>query len=226
MSEHASLFALERHRLGETEGEVRGHIERCDGCLERLRTMESDDRAFLIARPNLGSIGVRESPKRADWIAPLFALAACTAAVLLALPEPPETTRMKGDSHVELLVRRGGETFAYDQRPLREGDTLLFRYTSDRRHMLLAGVEDSGDVSIFVPDAALEPGQNRLAPQGLELDDYAGNERVILLLSDEPLDAEAIERTLATHARTDPLETPQLDYDADQVSWLIRREPD
>ena len=138
--------------------------------------MEADDRAFMVAHPTLRSIGVKTT-NRIDWIAPLMAFAACTGAFLLALPM--ETTRIKGDTHVELLVRRAGETFPYQEQPLREGDTLLFRYTSARRHMMLAGIEASGDVSIFVEDAELQPGQNRIAPQGLELDDYAGEERVI-----------------------------------------------
>jgi hypothetical protein len=217
VSEHASLFALERHRLGETEGDLRAHIESCDQCRERLRRMQSDDRAFIIARPNLRSIGVRPKIR----IAPLVALAACVLAAIVVLPDP-DTTRMKGDSHVELIVRRGAETFPFDERPLREGDTLLFKYTSARRHMLLAGVEDSGEVSIFVPHATLEPGQNRIAPQGIELDDHRGKERVIVLLSDAPLDAGEVQQALA--AQADPLETPHFDYDADQVSWLIERE--
>jgi len=221
VSEHASRFALERHRLGETEGELRAHIESCAECRDRLRAMESDDRAFMIARPNLTSIGVRPKLNR---IAPILALAACILTALLVLPDP-DTTRMKGDSHVELMVRREGATFSFDEQPLRPGDTLLFKYTSTRRHMLLAGVEASGDVSIFVPDAKLEPGQNRIAPQGIELDDYRGSERVIILLSDAPLDADEVRRALLSHAQSDPLETPSFDYDADQVSWLIEREP-
>jgi hypothetical protein len=223
VSEHASLLALERHRFGETAGEIRAHIEGCDHCRERLRAMESDDRAFMIRHPTARSIGVRPR-RRVDRIAPLIALAACAAGLLLLLPDP-ETTRMKGETHVELIVRRGAETFPFDRRPLRRGDTLLFKYTSTRRHMLLAGMEASGEVSIFVPDATLEPGQNRIAPQGLELDDYQGSERVILLLSDEPLDAAEVERALVTQARRDPLVSPRFEYDADQVSWLIEREP-
>jgi hypothetical protein len=221
VSEHPSFFALERLRLGEAEGEISAHVERCPRCSERLRAMEAEDRAFNAAHPTLRSLlGKRD---RIDWIAPVLALAACTIAVALALPDP-ETTRAKGDTRVELLVRRGDQTFAWDERPLRQGDTLLFRYTSARSHMMLAGVEDSGDVSIFVQDAALEPGQNRIAPQGLELDDHAGSERIILLLSDEPLDPNEVERALVTHARDGPLSEPALGYDADQVSWLIQRE--
>jgi hypothetical protein len=121
------------------------------------------------------------------------------------------------------LVRREGKTFPFENElGLRRGDTLLFRYTSARRHMLLAGIEDSGEVTIFVPDAELEPGQNKVAPQGIELDDHLGRERVIVLLSDRPLDPKAVARAL--EAQQDPLAEPRLESDADQASWLIRKD--
>jgi hypothetical protein len=225
VSEHLSLFTLERDRLGESDERARAHVGACDECATRLRRMETDDRTFMIAKPNLASIGV--GPKKTIRIvAPLLALAACVLAMVSIAP-PDESTRMKGDSSVELFVRREGQTFPYaPDVALRQGDTLLFRYTSLRKHMLLAGVEASGDVSIFVPDAELEPGQNRIAPQGLELDDYRGEERVILLLSDRPLDPHEVECELRQRAREDPLSNPRFEYDADQVSWLIRKGPE
>lgn len=224
MTEHPSLLALERRLLGEDDGSTGAHVEACDACRGRLRRMAAEDQAFLTSRPTPGSIGVRKRarPGRSGWPAPL-ALAATLGAALLAL-RPEATTRAKGSSHVELLVHRGDETFRFAHQPLRAGDTLLFRCTTEKQHMLVAGVEASGEVSIFVPDARLSRGQNSLAPQGVRLDDYPGPERVILLLSERPLDAARVRRQLDDYARDGPAKAPAIGWDAEQMTWLIEKE--
>ena len=216
MTEHPSSFALERHLLKEQD--LSAHLEGCGECRETLRRLEADDRAFLIQHPSPASIGVGPKKRWWRWAAPAFALAA--AVLLVVVPGP--TTRTKGDSHVELLVKRARLTFPYDQRQLRPGDTLMFKYTSAHTHMLVAGLEASGQVSIFVEDARLAPGQNQLAPQGVQLDNYRGKERIFVLLSDQPLDAAAVRARLEAATIK---EAPKLAPGAEQRSWVIDKEP-
>lgn len=219
MSEHPSRLALERYQLGELD--LSEHLSSCARCQGTLKRIQQDNRAFLSKHPTPASLGAppkARRPRAAAILAPLIALAATI--LLLILPQKPNT-RSKGDTHIELLIKRSDQTFSFDQQRLRPGDTLLFRYSGAHTHMLVAGKEASGRVSIFVKDARLPPGQNRLAPQGVRLDDYLGKERIFLLLSDQPIDPEAVqERLQSTKLEDAPLLAPN----AEQRSWLIERE--
>jgi len=137
---------------------------------------------------------------------------------------------------MELLVRRAGRSWAFAGEGLRPGDVLAFRYTSRRRFLLLLGVELSGKISPYVPEHGPESrpivaGERVFLDQGVELDEYRGPERLVAVLSDEPLAVEAV--TAAVRARMEEMDhearhaVPVTDLsfpDADVLSWLIEKE--
>jgi hypothetical protein len=207
---HPSRLALDLALIGAAEAADAAHIGACARCRGRLERMEKDRDAFLTAHPQLAAPKPKTEHKRRLWIPALAAAAAILAVVFLARP-PQNTERMKGGTHVELWVKRGAESFAFDGRALATGDTLLFRYTTTRKHLTVIDAEASGKIAVVI-DQPIEPGTRRTAPTGVALDDYRGEEKIIALFSDGPLDKTKLE--------TNP--TPA-DLPADRAEWKIER---
>jgi hypothetical protein len=249
MSNHLSRLALD-HALANVAPEQRHpHLGGCERCAARLALMQRDYDAFLARFPTLEALQLSrpvERPERASgwsigW--PLGLAGALVTALLLVMfnlgtnspaPPPQSGVRPKGGSIVDLAVRRGGRSLRYeDSLQLRAGDVLAFRYTTQRRHLLLLSLERSGKVNAYLTDPSrrysmrVRPGRDVHLGLGVELDDYVGPERVIALLSDRPLDVEAVRHAVLQRFRSlagddrDRLELGKLPVDAEQISWLI-----
>jgi hypothetical protein len=250
MSNHLSRLALDRVLANVAAGPDLLHLRDCERCAARLALLQQDDNAFLTRFPTMEALERDRPPERPapaperklsiGW--PLSVAGALVAALLLlsVIPRgaPPVPSRggvrTKGASIVEVAVRRGNRSLLYeDGLELLAGDVLAFRYTTRRRHLLLLSVEGSGKVNAYLTDPSrrqsmqIRPGHNVRLGLGVELDDYVGPERVIALLSDEPLDVEAVRqavqqrfRALSGDAR-ERLELGELPVDAEQISWLI-----
>lgn len=245
-----SSLALDLAVVGAADEASRGHVERCARCRGRVDVRRREDAAFLASTPIAKAVADVErrasTPPartaldahrhRAPWVGAAVlagALAASIAGAVLFVPPPTE--RAKGSTIADLFVDRDGTIARWSGQPLTEGDTLVFRYTSTKRFLLVLDVEGSGDVSVIVASAdgtsaPIEPGRDRTAREGMRLDDYAGPERVIALFSDTPLEAAPlVERLRARVEALDAearaaLELGPVDVDADAVSWLVSKE--
>lgn len=250
MSNHLSRLALDRVLANAAAGQYLLHMRDCERCAARLALLQQEDNAFLTRFPTLESFG-RDRPAARPATAPErkgalgwpLALAGALVAVLLLLSiiprgAPPVPSRggvrTKGGSIVEVAVRRGDRSLLYEEGlQLRAGDVLAFRYSTRRSHLLLLSVEGSGKVNAYLTDPSrrrsmrIRPGNNVRLGLGVELDDYVGPERVIALLSDEPLDVEAVQQAVRQRFRglvgdaRERLDLGELPVDAEQISWLI-----
>jgi hypothetical protein len=258
---HPSRLHLDLYLAGSDVGSRAPHVSECGACQARLERMTADYRDFLerypapesLERPGRSSADLPEpaavtrAPGRrpAVWLAAAVAVAAASAAALaiglLLLPgrdaelasAPMSAEREKGGSMVEIAVQRDGTSMRYEDQPLRAGDVLAFRVTTNRRYLLVLSVEERGRINVFLTDPsgkrsrAVTPGRRRVLSQGIELDDYVGPERLIALLTDRPLSVATVRRTLAKLLRALPaharhtLDLPLHRFDGDTLSWLL-----
>lgn len=250
---HPSKLSLDLALIEAATDEVRAHIQSCARCTRTLETMRSERDAFLRIHPNPPAIsgpyllrniespahqGARPQPiDKKRRIVGVFAVAA-SIAIALALGTPflfqQDRERMKGDSSVELWVRRGPEAFRFEAQPLQPDDTLLFRYTSARTHLLVLSAEESGKVQAIVTDGngssmTVAPGSDKTAPAGVKLDTYEGRERIIAVLSNRPLRAAPLIKEIASRLDRAPadkrhlIDIGSLEIEGDQTSWHIEK---
>jgi hypothetical protein len=249
MSGHLSRLALDLVCAGAAGAEERLHLDGCERCAAQLASMRQEYGAFLARFPSLDELARSRpaTPERrwwraaAPWRLGLAGAVAAAALVAFALsyrqhPPPDGGVRAKGSSIVELAVARGGRSFVYEEGlPLRQGDILAFRYTTARPYLLLLSLERSGKVNVYFTDPSrrrsmrIQPGQGVQLKVGVELDDYLGPERVIALLSQSPLEVEAVRRAVLERfgslggADRDRLELGPLQLDAEQFGWLLEK---
>ena len=167
--------------------------------------------------------------------------AACATALMviaarpaLVVPVAP-AIRFKGEAALlQTYVRRGAETRVLRSgEALYAGDQLAFKYTlAQPRHCLLLGIDDAGTITRYFPEATLAPvavlpAGVRTLPIGIELDAHKGQERLVALFSETPLDEQRVRSALsaafrAARARSAGLEhLGDLDLPARQISvWF------
>ena len=157
---------------------------------------------------------VRRSPARV-WLYPMVAMAAGVALVVTFYPKVPNVrstralgpaaNRIKGGAGVTVRVAgaTGQQTARIDAaEPLAPGERLRIGYQSGgHRYLLSLSIDQHGEVtplypergtSLPVPEAA-ERATSYL-PDSLELTG-SGIERIIVVLSDQPIDVEAARRS-------------------------------
>src|SRR5262245_21724241 len=156
---HPSRLTLDLALIGAAPADDAAHIAACDRCRAVLAGMTSEREAFLRAHP--------KAPRRSQWKLGAATMFAAAAIILLAILIRPaaDRQRMKGDTRAELWIKRGQETFKFDGRPLQQGDTLAFRYTTQRTHLTVLDAEASGKIEVVI-DQAIEPGSKRTASKG------------------------------------------------------------
>lgn len=248
---HPSRVDLERHVAGlldSADSAVEDHIGSCDSCAARVQQMRASDEEFLAQFPSRDALAQTRAPrpvKRRGWLLPwglplAAALAAAVALFALRMPTPTQSpadprVRIKGDSLLELAVKRGGRSARYQGQKLRAGDLLAFRYTTNKRYLLLVSLEQSGKLNVFFADAtgrrsmAISPGRRVALGRGVELDAYQGSERLLALFTNAPLEVAVIRRVIAARYRAlsrtarPELKIGQLPHGGDQFSWLLRR---
>ena len=144
--------------------------------------------------------------------------------------------RPKGGSTLKLAVKRGERSFILRDELLRAGDVLTLQVNTERPYLVAVGVEASGKVSIYYTDTEgkqsqrIRTGKTVTVGRGIELDNYEGAERLVVLLSDEPLLITQVrEVAAASFARLaeeqrESIELGELPLNAEQRSWLLRRQ--
>ena len=215
--EHIGELTLRRRRAGEALGSdgpaIEAHATSCADCRARIRALDDEQRRFEqeisfdrfaagVERAARGASKAKARPPVLNtWLAPMLAMAACVLAMVTFVPRPvmqKPTTRTKGGAGI--VVRVAGVDGQRNARvdsaePLARGERLRIGYTAgDHRYLIALTIDDHGVVqalspeqgkSLALPDGAASA--TRYLPGSWELDG-AGVERIIVVLSDQPID--------------------------------------
>ena len=219
-SEHIGDLTLRRRRAGEVLGPegpaIDAHATSCADCRSRIRALDEEQRRFEqeisfdrfaagVERAERGASKARRPIRARVWISSLGAVAAAAAALIIFVGPRPSPNRIKGDGG-GIIVRVAGTN---GQRTadgavieaLARGERLRIGYQPGRHHYLLSlSIDDRGEVtplypergpSLTVPDGSSSA--TRFLPDSLELTGK-GTERIIVVLSDQPIDVETARR--------------------------------
>ena len=184
------------------------HAKRCAQCAQRVASLKQGQAAFLIQKPAPAFMEKLERPRwRLRW--PVLALAATAALALLLVmrvgPNPPRepSVKFKGQAQLALRLhvsRGGGPARPFDVRaPLFPQDVVRFVVDlPERGHVSVLSVDGESKLSWYYPPnktatAPLTQGRGHALPGAIALDDYVGQELLVLLLTQEPVRASEIE---------------------------------
>jgi hypothetical protein len=222
-TEHIGELTLRRRRAGETLGPegpaIEAHATACPDCRARIRALDDEQRRFeqeisfdrFAAGVERAARGASKAKSRRPlmnaWLMPMAAMAACIVAMVTFLPRPiveKPATRTKGGAGITVRVAGadGQRNARVDStEPLVRGERLRIGYQSGgHRYLLALTIDERGVVQALSPEqgasVALADGSvsaTRYLPDSWELDG-AGIERIIVVLSDQPIDVEAARR--------------------------------
>jgi hypothetical protein len=222
-TEHIGELALRRRRAGEALGPdgpaIEAHATACPDCRARIRALDDEQRRFEqeisfdrfaagVERAARGASKTRSRrPLMNAWLMPMVAMAACIAVMVTFVPRPiveKPATRTKGGAGI--VVRVAGADGQRNARvdstePLARGERLRIGYQSGgHRYLIALTIDERGVVQALSPEqgasVALADGSasaTRYLPDSWELEG-AGVERIIVVLSDQPIDVEAARR--------------------------------
>lgn len=246
-STHPGAMTLRRLLAGELKepeaSSCRAHAETCPDCRARVRGLEDEQRRFeqevSFERFAAGVERAVRRPRaparpRPRWLGPLAAVAASCALALAARGlfelEQPGPNRIKGGA-IEIRVapaagdpqRQASEDPATPE-PLSPGERIRIGYRAHgHRYLTAISIDDQGEVTALYPESgrSLEvpsDAELRFLPDSLELTGE-GSERVVVILTDEPLEVEAVARAARQafeHAGRDVIKLDHLDLPGEQ----------
>jgi hypothetical protein len=250
MSAHLTEWTLRRLRAGELPGaqaqQARSHVDACAECQRGLQGVVEEQARFEAQVPfehfaagvedALREKGGKPSRPRVNGL-----LVAVAATVLLAVAvhpflEPGSVNRLKG-SGTSASLRIGGEG---PQRAVLPGDTETVLPTERVRigypagpysYILAVSLDDSGEFSVLYASEEqrslrVEPGARRhWLPDSVRFTG-TGNERVMVLLSHEPL---AVRTGAARALRAWEMAGHQvsamrpLELGAEEIDWVLNK---
>jgi hypothetical protein len=250
-SGHIGELTLRRRRAGEALGAdaaaIEAHATACAECRARIRALDDEQRRFeqeisfdrFAAGVERAARTPRVAPRRSlvpmrVW-APVLAMAAGIALLVTVGPfgEKHDTNRIKGGGG-GIVVRIDGQTGQRSARvdgpeALARGERLRLGYQpGGHRYLLSLSIDDRGTVTPIYPEqgrsvAIVGEGTastTRFLPESMELTG-AGVERIIVLLSDQPIDVEAATRAVRAaydRAGGDLLRLPALGLPGEEFS--------
>jgi hypothetical protein len=220
MDEHIGELTLRRRRAGEALGPdaaaIDAHATSCAECRARIRALDDEQRRFEqeisfdrfaagVERAARGARPARRQVRPRVWISSLAGMAAAAAALIIFVGPKPPTNRIKGDGGgiiVRVAGADGQRTAGVDAtEALARGERLRIGYQSGgHRYLLSLSIDDRGEVTPLYPERgaslAMPDGSHsatRFLPDSLELTGK-GTERIIVVLSDQPIDVENARR--------------------------------
>jgi len=215
-SAHVGLMKLRQLRAGELGGDeaqqVRAHAEGCDDCRGKLRGLEDEQAQFQAAvsfdRFAAGverAVRSHRAPLARRWMAPAMAAAAAVLVVVMAgrvfSGDPDGRNHVKGGPEIALKIASpngASQRDAPESAPalLSPGERVRIGYRAvQHRYVTVLSVDQQGEVTSIYPQRGESlPAPNASAmvylPDSLEFTG-SGAERVIVILSDEPLQVSA-----------------------------------
>jgi hypothetical protein len=206
---HPTDLALERYLLDKAASPLAGHLAACGPCRGRIARMEEDGRRFrqFVYPATVERIEAAARRRPARWwmavLAPIPALAAAVALVLLVRPTGPadDYVGLKGAGGLGLaaFVQRGGvATPVADHGKVAPASALRLRVrTAAACRLFVLSVDARGSVSRLDTAGAdglpLGAGQHDL-PGGVELDGTAGPERLFAVCAPSGVSWPEVER--------------------------------
>jgi len=251
ISGHIGELTLRRRRAGEALGAegpaIEAHATACAECRARIRALDDEQRRFeqeisfdrFAAGVERAARTPRVAPRRPFvptrvW-APVLAMAAGIALVVTVGPfgekAGPNRTKGGGGGIVLRIDGKGGQRSARvdGAEALARGERLRLGYQAGgHRYLLSLSIDDRGTVTPIYPEQGrsveiTEKGAastTRFLPESMELTG-AGTERIVVLLSDEPLDVEMAARAARVayeRAGGDLLRLPALGLPGEEFS--------
>jgi hypothetical protein len=236
--------------LGESGAAIAEHARTCAECKARLRALDDEQRRFegaisfdrFAAGVERAARGARPAPRRLParvWALPTLAMAAAVAVVVTFhgpkqagdLVDGTPGIRTKGGAG--MIVRIAG---AAGQRTaqveateaLAAGERLRVGYQSGgHRYLLSVSIDEHGVVTPLYPEQgssltvpAAVPTATHFLPDSVELTG-AGLERIIVVLSDQPISVEAARaaaKAAYDRAGGDLSRLPRLDLPGEQFA--------
>ncbi|EYF06399.1 hypothetical protein [Chondromyces apiculatus] len=213
---HPSFLELDRLALGApTSPETGEHVAHCAACKSHLAALaQPPDLTALPAlarRARAASTAQARSSmaRRLLWAAPTLAAAAAVLLFIAFRPAPLTTlpedndpaaeeafTTVKGGASVLLHIKRGERVFLWDgAEPVLPGDKLRLEIAPEGfTHVAVLADPRADGPQVPRPTllytAPLDPEKPAALPKAWEVDDAAGDEVLVVLLSTSPLDGE------------------------------------
>ncbi|AEI68359.1 ACP synthase [Corallococcus macrosporus] len=235
---------------------VQAHATACEACARTLRGIEEAQSRFEAEVPfERFEAGVEQALRRQEreaasrppprrWVATTVAIAASVLVVVLVRPlmntgaDPGaivSLNRIKGGAVAELRIGGGlgPQREAIPGRPeaLEYGERVMLGYKAGTlRYVAALSVDGIGEVTPLFPDAGssvpVAPGNGQhWLPGGWEFTG-SGAERVIMVLSDEPLPVDTlVEATRRAFARADGdvERMAELEVPGAQTHWVLQK---
>lgn len=241
-----SDLALEKHLLEPAGSALVPHLDACARCQGRLHEMRRQGEDFhrFVFPATVGAIeeaaARRPAWSPARWLAPLPALAAAAAAVLLVGPgAPPEGyVGEKGGNSMGLAVflpDAGGSHLARDGEVVSASAAVRFKVRPARPCRLwVLSVDAAGQVSRIFPaegEGGVEVVRTTELPGGAVLDGQAGPERFLALCAPGPIPYARVEGAVRSAVSAGPeavrklRSVPGLPAGTVQDSVLLEKKP-
>lgn len=223
MDSHPGELRLRRWRAGELQQtevqQLEGHLAGCSRCRVRLRSLELEQEQFEreISFDRFAA-GVQRAAKTAApsrvrwtlparWALPALGMAAAVLVTIVAVPlvtQVPAGSRRKGGSEISLRIALSDGSAqrtasGVGPEPLSPGERVRLGYQAGpHRYLLAISIDQQGAVTVLYDDKgrslSVGPGEEtRYLPASLEFTG-SGLERVIVVLSDEPLEVSQVKR--------------------------------
>lgn len=247
---HPERMDLDLLAVGDLAGEsktlVDEHLEACAPCRERLWRIRQDLAMARRAIPDRAPVEAfrerqeRERGRRGPWMVAVagWAVAACAVAAWAPWSSEPvdeedvvsSVVRTRGSFAVTVLRGRGDSVDRLGAVAVcRAGDRLQFEPDLPQRgYLQIVNVQDDGAAQTYLPPTPADRAGEGL-DFSVELDDYAGRERIFFVYSDEPIDPEVLSRGASDSLTLRPIE--EIDrvplprgVEAEQRSLLIYKE--
>jgi hypothetical protein len=204
--EHVSTFALDVYWVSGKQGDpsLDVHVASCERCRDYLAGLD----AVAATSPSV-SMPVARSPSRgraSRWALPVAgALALAAVVTLLVRGRPPESdgyVGIKGTPAVQVLLHRNNDTHLWDgHSPVHPGDALALRVACEGLKRVAVATPGPGEGWVRLSSLGC-PAHDEPLPFTLQVDDRPGDEKLAVVMSQEELDEDALQKAIADTRRT------------------------